>query len=124
MKRQCRTLKNPDTAEAKDWLNEIIVAAGLGGIKNDSLTHIGFVGGSVNVRTEYSIRGCAQSADFELPVCIIDAEDPIKAATEWGLRNRAIKAQSEAHEARKILADKEEALSKADEALARFYAAP
>jgi hypothetical protein len=118
---QIETYRHPSTWEAKEKINQIIAAAGLGDISHDSLAWISIASGTVSIRTEYSVRGCTNSDEYEFPVSIIDAVDPIRAAKEWGLRRKLIKAQSELDEARRVLAHREEQFAKADAALAEFF---
>jgi hypothetical protein len=80
--------KHPDIDEAKARLDELLVAAGLGTIKGDYLSDLDMYNNKLHIRTEWSARGCANHSDYELPISILEAEDPIKAATVWGLQQK------------------------------------
>lgn len=119
---QIDTYRHPDTSGAEDKLNEIIVAAGLGNISHDRLAYLDIQDGKVCIRTEYSVRGCENSDYYEFPEAILDADDPIRAATEWGLKKKLGCAQQERDEARRLLAFREEAFTNAQKALSEFSA--
>jgi hypothetical protein len=112
-----QTLRHPEVSEAEERLNEIIMAAKLGDISHDQLAYVRISNGKVNIRTEYSVRGCEQSDDYNFPETILDNEDPIRAATLWGLEKRLSDAQCEADAARRLLSHREEELSLARDAL-------
>lgn len=114
------TYRYPDVDECQERLNELLVAAGLGSIERDRLAYISIKSGKVLIRTEYSVRGCEQSDDYEFPEAIIDAANPVYAATLWGLSRRESAARYELEEARRILAHREKEHAKALAALAEF----
>lgn len=82
------TYKYPDVSEVQSKLHAILEAAKLGGINRDHLTSLDIYGDHLHIRTEWSARGCHQSGDYRIPMSIIDAEDPIKAATIYGIKKR------------------------------------
>jgi hypothetical protein len=110
---EIRRLRNPDVSEATGRLDAIIKAAGLGSINKDALVGISIQGGIVTVTKGYSTRGCEQHEDFDFAEAILDAPDPVKAATIWGLDKRLSDAEYAATRAREVLAESEEALAKA-----------
>jgi hypothetical protein len=94
------TYKHPDVSEVQGKLHDILQAAELGGINRDHLTDLDIYGDHLHIRTEWSARGCAQSSDYRIPMSIIDAEDPIKAATIYGINKRLTEAKNELSYAR------------------------
>lgn len=114
---QIDAYKHPDTDEAKAVLNGIIKAAGLGDISHDDLTYLSLSKGMVRLTTEYSTRGCTQSGDFEFPQALLYAADPIRAATEWGLRRKLSSATTKRDEMKLALARMDDAVKQASEAL-------
>jgi hypothetical protein len=95
--------QNPHVSECQDRLNEIIVAAKLGGISHDHITSIDISRGMVSIYTKYSIRSCPQEDLYEFPEHIIDADDPVKAATIWGLETKLEEERQELKQARRNL---------------------
>lgn len=118
-----RTYKHPDISECRERLDEILTAAGLGSIGSDHLTYLTLSHGTVTINTEYSVRGCEQSDEYEFPDFIIDAADPVKAATLWGAEQRTKKAKHEVDVARRALSLSESALAKAEAELNSALAA-
>lgn len=112
------TYKHPDVSECQGRLNEIIVAAKLGGISHDNLAHIDVSRGMVNIRTTYSVRSCPQEDFYEFPEHIIDAEDPIKAATIWGLETKLAEEKQKLAKALNDLSLYEKRVTEAESALA------
>lgn len=93
--------KRPNVDEAKSRLSELLNAAGLGGIGEfDRIESIDEDDGMLRIKTSYTVRGCEGGDDLELPSSIIDSEDPIKAATAWGLTTRIEEAESAVAKAR------------------------
>jgi hypothetical protein len=111
------TYVHPDISECQDRLSEIIIAAKLGGISHDNLVGIEINRGKVTVHTTYSVRSCAQEGLFEFPEHILDAEDPIKAATIWGLEAELEEEIEKRDEARHTLALYEKRVTEAEKAL-------
>jgi len=94
------TYKHPDVDEVQSKLHAILEAGKLGGINRDHLTQLDIYGDHLHIRTEWSARGCAQSSDYRIPMSIIDAEDPIKAATIYGINKRLTEAKNDLSSAR------------------------
>lgn len=89
--------RNPDIDEARERLNEVLKAAGLGSTRGEHIAAIdeySGMGGYFEIRTEWSARGCAQTSEYRLPKSIVDAADPLATAKAW----RRDKAISEARE--------------------------
>lgn len=93
--------KRPNVDEAKERLSELLKAAGMGGIgQSDRIESISEDDGMLDISTSFVVRGCESGDNFELPSSVIDAEDPIKAATEWGLALRIEEAENAVAKAR------------------------
>lgn len=114
------TLRYPDTEEVELRLNEILIAAKLGDISDDHLVYLDISNGKVKIRTEYSVRGCDQSDDYEFPEFIIDNENPVHAATLWGLEQRFRKANLNIEENKRLLSLAEKEYQNASNELAEY----
>lgn len=116
------TYRDPDISDFVGMMDKILSAAGLGAIGSDRVSVVTIQSGIVYIQTRYSVRGCAQSSSYEFPASILDAVDPVKAATSWGLERRLDAAHREVEETRRMLLHREEKLAKAKTALAAFEA--
>lgn len=83
------TFKHPNVDEAHVWLDNILVAAGLPGIRHNRIDFLSVdYNDEVSVTSSWSCRGCQDQDTYSFPAYIIDAVDPIKAAMIWGLEQR------------------------------------
>lgn len=105
--------KHPDIDEAQQRLHELIKAAGLGGIDRDTISSLDIDSTTIRLTTEWSARGCMNSSDYELPVSILDATDPVQAAAVWGADRKIQEAQNKVKEAERNLGYAQEQLAKA-----------
>lgn len=81
--------KHPNIDECRKALNEVLNAADLGGIGDyDKVEDLNEFHGKVRIDTSWSARQCENTSTYEFPAFILDAEDPIKAATKWGLEEK------------------------------------
>lgn len=80
---QLDTYKHPHIDDVKTRLNEILQAANIGEIANDTLVALSTSRYSLTISTEYMVKGCRQIADYIIPLSIIDADDPVYAAKVW-----------------------------------------
>ena len=117
------TYKSPDISEARERLNEILIAAGLGSTGSDNITRWNMYRGEVEVGTRYSVRSCAQEDRYTFPQTILDAPDPIAAARKWGLERKRDKAAQELKEAETIFDSRKARLQKIRSELAQLPAA-
>jgi len=115
---QIDTYRHPDIDEASDWLDRLLQAGKLGGIGSDRISYLHVGREAVSIRTSYTVRSCAQSDDYEFPVSIIDAPDPIAAMTKWSNERQLAKLRSEVEQTKrsyeaalKRLSDKEAELA-------------
>lgn len=83
---QVSRLKHPNIDEFQELMSDVMHAAGLPGIKNDKIDSLDESSELIIICTSYTVRGCGQHENYCLPSFIIDAEDPVKAATIWGLQ--------------------------------------
>lgn len=116
------TYTSPSIREARDALNTIINAAGLGNLEYESIDGISFHDGTVEVNTTYSTRGCVQSGEYIFPESLLDEAEPETAAKRWGLEKKVSEAQERVDEVRRELERCEESLEEAKAALAAFDA--
>lgn len=84
----CHRLRAPNTEEARLLLNTFFEAAGLPTIENEKITAIRFSAKSLEVETYYSVRSCDMDNLYEIPISIIDAPDPLRAARHFKLRTQ------------------------------------
>jgi hypothetical protein len=80
--------KKPNIEEEHNLLNELIRAAGLGCLNDESIICIDLDDEWLTIETEWSARGSLKTSNYQLPSFIIDAEDPIAEATKWGLEKK------------------------------------
>lgn len=116
------TYKSPSIREARDALNTIIKAAGLGNLEYESIDGISIHDGTVEVNTTYSTRGCVQSGEYVFPEFLLEEADPAAAAKRWGLEMKVSAAQERVDEARRELEGCVESLEEARAALAAIDA--
>lgn len=77
------TYKNPDVSVITERLHEILKAGKLGGIIHDKLISLYFAHGSLHIRTEYAVRSCTNTAYFEFPEFVVDADNPERVVAIW-----------------------------------------
>lgn len=113
--------KDPDVTECEELLNLIFVAARLGGISYDTLNSVRFHRGEVYVKTTYSDGRCSQQDSYQFPESIIDAADPVSAATVWGLEKKAWEIFSKIQEIESTLAHYQKELKSVKAELAKHH---
>lgn len=97
----------PDLSEARDRIHELLVAAGKPGISDHHLASIKFRSSTIEVRTEWGSRGIVHDEEIEIPLSVIDAEDPVFEAKLWGIRDRIAEASARAKTHRRELTEAE-----------------
>lgn len=83
---QLAIYRAPGLDELQEPLNAILEAAGLGSTGNDQIDKIEEVCGTegyFRITTVCSARGGRKASEFQLPVAIVDAEEPMVAAQDW-----------------------------------------
>jgi hypothetical protein len=114
------TYKYPDTGKCEEFLEQVLIAAGLVNSSPGSLGYLSIRDGSVHLRYDYSVRGCSSSDDYSFPEDILDATEPFHAAKIWGLEKRVREAGWDVAEKRRTLEYSEERLVKAEAEFAKF----
>lgn len=117
---QMDTYKHPDTGACEDFLEKVLVSAGLVNSSPGSLGYVSIRDGSVHLRYDYSVRGCSSSDDYSFPETILDAKDPLHAAKLWGLEKRSKEIGWKVAEKTRELQHYQEELRRAEEELAAF----
>jgi hypothetical protein len=107
---QLERFRHPNVDQVQGRLNEILKAAGKGGITHDRIERLVFRPESLHIQTSYSVRSCEQTAEFEIPFSVLDADDPVAAARQWGRQDKIKEAEDAVKEARRALAVAEEEL--------------
>lgn len=92
--------KHPNITEAKKRLDEILTAAHLGGCEHDTIDSLDISDDTIQIETSWYARGCENSSSYSFPSSILDAADPIKAATIWGLETRIADKQKKIDQAK------------------------
>lgn len=116
-----RVYINPSIGDCHEALDKILQAAGLGGITHDRIIYLDIDNERVRIETEWSVHGIdipskpkfPVSLEFEIPVSIIDAADPILAAKKWGHEKKLKQLRVEVQRAKNVLNSAERALNKA-----------
>lgn len=75
--------KHPGIDEAEDVMDKIFIALCSNGLDGVRVEGIEEYDGKFHVTVSWTCRGCYDSDVRTIPSSVIDAEDPIKAATAW-----------------------------------------
>jgi hypothetical protein len=112
----------PVPNETIDAITEVLFAKyGSASIVNEIIDEILFdEDGDAHITTSYRSKGWDECDSYTIPAKIIDAENPVRAATEQVLRNRLEWAVSELTVARNAIPKLEEASQTAALNLATF----
>lgn len=100
---QINTYKHPNIDDAREIINAVSGAAGLGSPGGDHISSMEISGDFLRVRTEYSVRCCSMSDDFHIPVFLFEAEDPVLAAEKWAYDNELDNAKAKVLDLEKSL---------------------
>jgi hypothetical protein len=106
-------LRNPDLSEWITAIDPVLEALGQPMIRRDSVDRITVGGSVVYITTSYSTLGCHQTDEMEVPISVIEAENPVRAAKTRYLAKQVWHARyalAKAHE--KVLVS-QQALDKA-----------
>lgn len=107
------TYKHPNVSEVQKRLHDILMAGKLGSIgEYDRIEHLSYSAGILHINTVYSLRGCVMSDSYELPMWIIEADDPIEAVKPYSKERHVVEAQEKVNEAKRNLEGAEEDLRK------------
>lgn len=114
-------LKHPKINEALVAIDEVLCALGHGYIGNEHVDSIElFEDGDVRINTSYTSKGYADCDSYTIPVEVVDAPNPVRAATELVLRKKLEWAISELNVARSSIPKLEERSQAAALELATF----
>jgi hypothetical protein len=100
----------PELSEAKARIHEILIAAGKPGIKDHVLVDLKHRQNAIEIRSEWGSRGFVHDEEIEIPLSVIDAEDPLAEARLWGIRERIAEASARVKTHRRELAEAEDDL--------------
>ena len=112
--------KNPDLDEFRKAVDPVLEALGQITIGADHVESIYAHKEYFQITTSYSCRGCSNSNTHTIPMDIVNAVNPVRAATEKTLRAKMTKAIGELNYARAQIPKLEEASQNAAMALATF----
>lgn len=114
---QLDTYKHPNIDEFTSKFSALFEAAGFGNLNYRSVDQITEHKDTFSVETSWSSRGCSQHGTITLPFSVIDAADPVKAATIWRIQQDLDKAMSEVNNHRKMVSYYEEQVKKLQDKL-------
>lgn len=107
--RQVDTYKHPDLDILREAVDPVLTALGECTVGGDCVESIYVDDDHVHIMTSYSCRGCSNTNDMTIPMAIVEAENPVRAATELTLRKKLKRAVEELNYARAQLPKLEEA---------------
>ena len=85
------------SANIDEWIaaiDPVLQAAGECAIGGDKVDDITVSAKTLAIRTSYSVRCCAQTNDMSLPISILEAENPIQAATRYRVGRELAEAKA------------------------------
>ena len=85
-------------ADIDDWvkaIDPVLQALGKAPIWRDRVDDISINSKSVTIRTSYTVRGCADSDTVNVPLAVLNADDPVKEASLCRLRDLLHEAHNE-----------------------------
>ena len=92
---QVDTYKNPEIDEWRAAIDPILQAAGQPIVGIDSVDFINLNTIELSITTSYSVRCCDQTNTIRIPLNILKAANPIKAANLFRLNKLIAKAKSD-----------------------------
>lgn len=116
------TYRNPNISAWIDVIDPVLHAAGLPCIGRDSVQSIDITEQDLTVTTAYCVRGCSDTSTISLPLFVLRAADPVKAATRHRLETARGEARQRTEAARRALALQEASLEKLNREFADFMA--
>lgn len=81
--RQLSTYRHPNVSDVSERLSAILQILSRGSLEYDRVDSISEEDGNLVIGTTYSLRGCTNNGEYEIPIEIIDADDPLDAARRW-----------------------------------------
>ena len=84
---QVEIYKNPDIDEWRVAIDPVLRAVGQPTVGQDTVESICLDRSELSITTSYSVRCCDQTNYIRLPLNILKAEDPVKAANLFRLKN-------------------------------------
>lgn len=78
--------RNPDLTEFRAAIDPVLKALGESTIGADKVESIDIYDEYIKIESSYVCRGCGNTCDHTIPMVIVEAVDPIRAATERTLR--------------------------------------
>lgn len=82
---KCSTYRHADLSDWVEAIDPVLEAAGEATIGSDRVDNIDVSGETLTIETSYSVRCCAQTHSVKIPVAILRAQDPVKAAHQYRL---------------------------------------
>ena len=96
-------LKNPSVSDFRNFIDPISMEAGEGGTGNDKIESIDIRNHNefpskdyekfLFISMSYEVRCCHQTRQIKLPMRVVLADDPVKAAKVWKLEQQAATAK-------------------------------
>lgn len=111
---------HPDLTEFRSAIDPVLEALGESTIGADNVESIDFYPEFVKIESSYTCRGCGNTSDHTIPMVIVEAVDPVRAATEHTLRARLSESIQKLQHARNSISRLEADSQKAALELATF----
>lgn len=102
--------KNPDLADFQDKLDAILEAAGLPCTGGEHISSMQLSEDTLYITTSWSVRCCDQESEYQIPLSILEAEDPLAAARIFKTSSRVAELRELAESHKKTLASTQAAL--------------
>jgi hypothetical protein len=83
----------PDLDDWKEQIDKVLSELGECTIGNDKIEQLYLSNDSLEIRTSYSVRCCAQENDMSIPLSVLEADNPIKKARETFLTKELAEAE-------------------------------
>lgn len=112
--------RHPNLDEFRAAVDPVLAALGQCTVDGDKVESISIGQDYVSITTSYSCRGCHNTNDSTIPMSIVEAADPVRAATERTLRKNLAKAVDELVAAKARIPRLEELSNNAAATLAEF----
>ena len=98
-------LRRPNVDEWIAAIDPVLLSAGECCIGNDRIDDITLGENELRITTSYSVRGCVQTNDLRLPVYILKADEPVRAAYRYRINKELGEAKRELATSQRIAAE-------------------
>ena len=117
-----RLYKNPDIRDFQSELDNVLEAAGLETTFGDKIEYIDSDNENIYIGTSYSVRCCDQTNTITVPLFLIEAPDPLKAAFEYKRKQKITSLKNAIDQTEKEIKKSQEFLDGCKQELAQLTA--